>query len=918
MQLYADVMMFENRLAYEASAGSGKTFNLVVRYLSLLFMGASPSKILALTFTNKAASEMQERIVETLKSLETRDELEVISKVTGLQKEQIIAMKQEMLKLFLNSDLKIMTIDKFFSKVLRKFSLYLGLMPDFTTFASQHEQKLFSHFLDETSVMMLDNTLIDLALMMDKRVSDIFSLLNELYAKQSEIGKLSFSHQPYKEYEQRAMEAFEKIASHILTCKDVSSTARNGVDAKNFEELLKKSWLSRDSLDYSTFKKCYQPFLDDALFEVKENIRLFMLSREQSFFHALYSLLKTYVKSKKALAKEMGELGFDDISTFVHELLTKRIDSEFLYFRLDAKIEHILLDEFQDTSVLQYEILRPLIKEITSGHGLHENGSFFFVGDVKQSIYRFRGGVSALFDFVKDDNEVKVEPLVVNYRSQKAVVDFVNTLFLPRIAGYKEQFVKESATGGYVEVILDEEPLESVYKNVKRLLELGAHSDDIAVLCATNGDGAQIELFLKEQGIEVVTETTTKLINQRVIKGLIEYLKYCYFEEDIYLYNFFALIKQEPYKIAKPDVTRLSLREIVNDAIKRYKLYTGEFHILRFMEMLGNYKDIEQFLFEYERDDTTAAQSDLKGVRVLTVHKSKGLEYEHVIVMDRLKKAPPSRAPIIYEYEGIELQNIYLRMSGREELDTRYANALQKERVLSQQDNLNALYVAFTRARENLFIITKSKDSYFEQLNLAPQTFGTLHVNKKVMPKKEPYKPLEYEASYYGMQSDILAVAQQEEEDQKAINFGLALHYALEMMQSFDAVHFQSAYEALRNKYGALLDEAELADISNRVSMLLNNQEFLELSNGKCMREKGMLVEGELRFMDLLVEKADGSFNIIDYKSSQHMSENHIKQVKGYIRAVKMITCEVPCGYKEVRGYLCYLRSDEVVIKEVL
>lgn len=86
--------MFKNKLAYEASAGSGKTFNLVVRYLSLLFMGASPSKVLALTFTNKAASEMQERIVETLKELENRDELIVISEVTGISKEQILLHKK--------------------------------------------------------------------------------------------------------------------------------------------------------------------------------------------------------------------------------------------------------------------------------------------------------------------------------------------------------------------------------------------------------------------------------------------------------------------------------------------------------------------------------------------------------------------------------------------------------------------------------------------------------------------------------------------------------------------------------------------------------------------------------------------------------------------------------------------------------
>lgn len=115
-----------------------------------------------------------------------------------------------------------------------------------------------------------------------------------------------------------------------------------------------------------------------------------------------------------------SELSFSDVTYLVYEIL-KLLgdDSEFLYFRLDAQIEHILLDEFQDTSILQYEILKPLIDEITSGEGIFENGSFFFVGDVKQSIYRFRGGVSALFQSVAEENSTHVEKLLTNYRSQR-------------------------------------------------------------------------------------------------------------------------------------------------------------------------------------------------------------------------------------------------------------------------------------------------------------------------------------------------------------------------------------------------------------------------------------------------------------------------------------------------------------------
>ena len=156
--------MFKNNLAYEASAGSGKTFMLVVRYLSLLFMGADIPKILALTFTNKAAREMRERVVETLEELQNRGELDEIVKVSGFSREFILSKRQKVLEEFLNTNPKIITIDSFFTQILRKFSLYASLMPDFSTSAKQHEIKLLSRFLKEVSVCGKKDTLVTLSI----------------------------------------------------------------------------------------------------------------------------------------------------------------------------------------------------------------------------------------------------------------------------------------------------------------------------------------------------------------------------------------------------------------------------------------------------------------------------------------------------------------------------------------------------------------------------------------------------------------------------------------------------------------------------------------------------------------------------------------------------------------------------------
>jgi len=905
--------MFKNNLAYEASAGSGKTFMLVVRYLSLLFKGADPSKILALTFTNKAASEMSERIVETLEELEFRGELDEIVKVTELSKEYLLNNRQKILLEFLNSHTKIMTIDSFFTQILRKFSLYASLMPDFSTFSSQHELKLMSRFLNEVSVAGKRDTLIRLSLQSKKRLSDIFTLLDEFYIKKEELSSICFTKQDITDYEKNATLAFKALKRLVESCPGASQTVLNAVDAESFDALCSKSWIGRESLDYRTFSKCFKPEMDTLLHTIQNEIKAYHRAKEQNFFYSLSELVGIYEKSKKALYMDDSELSFSDVTSLVYQILNLLEDSEFLYFRLDAQIEHMLLDEFQDTSILQYKILKPLINEITSGSGIFNEGSFFFVGDVKQSIYRFRGGVSALFGEVVKENNTEVEKLLTNYRSQKELIEFVNASFESKIKNYSAQLVRKEANGGYVQIIENDELLEETITQVKRFINLGANLNDIAILCATNGDGEAIKTALQDENIEVVTETTTKLINQRSVKAVLEYLKYLYFKEDIYRHNFFALAQLELREIRTVDLNSVKLLDIVKRVIEEYKLFSNDFHLIRFLSAISKYADIEVLLFEYERLDTAAAASDLRGVRVLTVHKSKGLEYEHVIVMDRLKKAPPARNSIIYEYDGIKLMNVYLRTQGRDELDREYENALNKEKLLVREDNLNALYVAFTRARENLIIVQKSKDSTFTILELNAGVFGNLVCSNQSDSHsvKDAFKLLEYKPLYYGTQSDILALESESDEDLSAINFGLAMHYFLEMIGEFSPDKVSNALDMTQNKYGYSLESGQLEDIQKRVTNLIQNEKFTELTKGETYKEKAIRYKNNLRYIDLLIKREDGGWNVVDYKSSLSHSDKHLTQVQSYVYAIKEITGD------EVDGYVCYLLENEIKIVKI-
>ena len=344
--------------------------------------------------------------------------------------------------------------------------------------------------------------------------------------------------------------------------------------------------------------------------------------------------------------------------------------------------------------------------------------------------------------------------------------------------------------------------------------------------------------------------------------------------------------------------------------IERYGLFDGDLNLLRFLQLLGNYGDIEAFLFEYERLDATAAQADLHGVRVLTVHKSKGLEFENVFVIDRLGRPKADSSTIIYQYDGIALQQIYLRMNKRASFDSNYAQALADEERLSYEDGMHALYVAFTRAKRRLYIIQKSKDSKFEDLGLSEQTWGEEQITVQHLVKKEQAEVLAYEPRSYGVQSEIIKEEREEEKDQHAIEFGLALHYTLEMMALFEESAIEEALSVAMNRYGAYLSEDDFTSIKKRIAHLVNDAHFKTLSDGVTTKERAISYASELRYIDLLVQKP-GEWIVMDYKSAKGHSEQYYQQVGFYKKAVASITNE------KVSAFLVYLLEEGCEIVEV-
>ncbi len=902
--------MFECNQCLEASAGSGKTFALSIRYVSLLYLGAKPASILTLTFTNKASTEMRERIVALLKDLDKKEvELSEISRLTNLSCDEILKRQKTLYKEFLSSTLNISTIDKFNTQILRSFSLYLSLMPDFTLKEGVDEHEFLKHFLSEIKKEGLYSQLIDFSVYEQKRVQEIFSFLNTLNQKRNDLPNIKIASYNIEEIKKEAWKSFTLLKELYLSCDKLSKRGQNAFNHEDLESIIASSWIVKSSLfDHSDFKKCFSDRADELFFALKDSLREYLKAKEAYYKQNYLKIFDVYKRVKEKINLKTNTLEFNDITNFVYELLvSKSIDNSFLYFRLDSQIDHILIDEFQDTSISQYKILEQLIEEVVSGFGVKQNRSFFYVGDVKQSIYRFRGGVKELFSYVQKKFNVKKELLNKNYRSYKKVVEFVNEVFREKIKNYFDQIPNAKEDKGYIESCQSDELVELVVEKVWFLLESGVQSDDIAILTFANKDTFVFQEEIKKTYPEIKTTTTTTklLLNSISVKKVIEFLKYLYFKEDFYLANFLSMINQSldtkielnHFKIGKP------LPYLIKDIVNYFKLFDKDEDIVKLIELSSTYKDIDEFIFSCENLDATSPKQKEEGIKLLTIHKSKGLEFSHVIVADRLSQKSPNRDNMLFYYHDITLKDMFIKSKNREYLDDDYRQGVEADKLLQRDDELNTLYVALTRAEKSLIICQKENKSSLSILGLTPTSYGEVEASKeKEEPKEE--KSFEYEPIHTGLQEKSKK-EQGSDKDIKAINFGLALHFMLENLHEFSLDELESSFWSMKNRFSQKLDSEDLEKVKQRVKNLLTDKNFQSKIKGKKHKELPLTFNQEIKQLDLVVEH-ENSLTVIDYKTSSSLQKSHINQVKYYKKALKAIF------EKEVEGYVCYVRDDEI------
>ena len=909
-------MGFKPFLAFSASAGSGKTFALSVRYLALLFLGESPSTILAATFTNKAAAQMRQRILDSLRYLNKKEFdsfRKELSNQTGLSEEILLFKRKEVLEYFLKTQGHIVTLDSFFVSVLRVGALEIGLEPDFTIKETKLKDIQFAllEYLEHKGLL---GNFAELAVGMKKRrVDGIIENFEALYSQDPLLPEiLGISNDSISRIEEE-IETLRKSLYIRVQRVGASKTAINNFAPMSISQLYNKSLFNKESLnEHRNYKKYIlkDPQIEIEYQELRKLMSSWLNEREQIVLQNLGELYSYYKNIKITQVKSNGKLDFDDLGYFTYRLLYETIKKDFLYFLLDSQFHHILLDEFQDTSTLQFLLLKPLIDEIFSGEGQHIR-SFFYVGDTKQSLYRFRGGVEELFERVALEYDILIEPLKYNYRSSRFIVESVNDWFDGVITDYYPQ-IPNSQKDGYVEVVETKEAILEAVAQAKRLIDRGVLVEQIAFLVSTNKEGKALQEECLKGEIPTILQTSSSLKTLPQVASLVRMAEYLYKNERL---DSVALLFRSRHK-SHPDLSWYSPFmapvEVLHRLMQSYGVFDNDPNMLKLLEFASGFERLDTFLEEFEDSNIAVASHTLKGARVLTIHGSKGLEFDYVIVVDRSSRDSYDKEPLIPYYgDNLHIKRFFYRISGRERFDSRYRKILDERKKASQKDRLNLLYVALTRAVEGMIVIKKSEQSLFEPLNMNPLIKGTISPNKLKIYEESEYRVPTLTLSSYGVQDLPQNSSSQEGYDYKAILFGVAIHYALEMLEPFSLEVKKEAIIAVRNRYGAFLHEDGIKEIEKRVDLLLNTKRFLQMLKGaKIRREQPFVWEGELFQIDLLLEFEDRAV-VIDYKSSKKFYSKHYKQVSNYIKAMQEIL------NRPIFGVLVYLLDSGVELLEV-
>jgi len=1025
---------------YQSSAGSGKTYTLVKEYISIILKSDNSNKfrqILAITFTNKAATEMKERVLDALLKLSKDADsslMEDFIKSTGIKKPELKLKAQKTYKNIIHQygDFNILTIDKFVHRIIRSFareldlSLNFEIETDIDTFLQRSIGVLLN---DIGSDVELTKYLIRFSeqLIEESGKGDIEKQLLRL----TNILKNENTRVPLAEFEKHDLAFFSELGKKVKASekelKDKVSVSINsiidllngeGLDISEFNGGLGRGWgnaikkyLDKKELVltdsnighceegkwYSASKeKLFSAIISAVQFEMEQLVNLNEeLNFAKEFNKQLvgFSLLNSI---HKILFKVKTENNIVFISDF-NEIISKIVRNEpapFVYEKIGARYKNYLIDEFQDTSSLQWTNLVPLVYD-----SLSEGHQNLIVGDAKQAIYRWRNGdvhqfvnlprVEGDFTYLDGINTVFEhssirENLDNNYRSESSIIQFNNWLFeaLANDENEKIQQIYKGANqneikkeSGFVNAkVIDKETenkAEAVCENVLKYVEQakfdGFTDGDIAVLVRSKGDGMNIAEFLKEQGYPVVSSDSIVLGSSKDVSFLISFLQ-AFGDNN----NEHAAIKCIDYLKADPSLTKVYdqwripnkknnyytngidlekyLAACFEDFDKNYylslNLYDKIIYLIQSFKMNRYDPYLDQLLntvhhylqrntssihlfaefYEKKKESITVNLGSVdNAIQVMTIHKSKGLQFPVVIIpFAKWSNTNPGMSDLTWiEHEKLKELDLpkYVTSLTKSSLKNYQLEKIaEEEEEEATLDNLNLYYVAFTRAVNRLYIIAeaaKSKASVTNKIidqivnhpgfdsDKKELTWGELNQNKKI--KASDQKTIKGTDVVSKRENLNLSLDRNAHiEDVNTISereIGIVVHSILSKVQTQEEVS-QVADELETKGVLPISIKDEVVKLVNDVFGINQVSDWFNLE-GEVFNEKEIISgDGHFYIPDKVIINGSKAI-VIDFKTGKELKK-HTLQITEYGNLLSEM------GYSSVEKHLLYINKLKV------
>ena len=1014
--------MKSNYEIFNASAGSGKTFTLTSRYLVKL-LGSSENesykRILALTFTNKASEEMKNRILSSLNEFSKFKNYEKPSEILKDVKNQLDISYREVcsraknrLDLLLHnySFFNVSTLDSFNHGIIKAFAKELNLAKDFKLVLDNNEltentikelltrvgneKAITDSLIDFANSKILEGKSWDVSYDL-KELSSILSNENHYFKvkKLKQKTTIEFVHIK-KEIIQRVKKIDKAISEGVRLSKNVITKTIPFVFSRNsypnFLEKLKNKEFKK--IKTESLRKLFEnetliikksrldneevaSQLLEKLFIYFEEIEKNLIDRHllNAFLDSLVplSLLNQISLISKKIMDKNGELLISDFNKIISEEI-KNQPSPYIFEKTGTRFSHYLIDEFQDTSLLQWANLIPLVSHSIESYENEVNGgSLLLVGDLKQSLYRWRGAdPNIFFSLINNQNPFTIEQqnqtLKKNYRSSDNIINFNNDFFkhVSEKLIYKEnQVLYESSVkqdlnnnkGGYVSINFIEnknkkELYESYLINTLKVIddcrERGFRYFDQAILVRNKNQQKLIADFLTARSIPVISAEALLISSSPKVKLLVELIRLRHTpndlksrgivlkqmipdEESVDTFEFFNKFLNQSIENFFKSLFGISYKEFLKLSVcsalvnvQRKMNWEDNVHIQFLNDELFEFfsyndKNEIQFLDYWENNQdklNIVTSGSMDAIQILTVHKSKGLEFPVIIYPfadSESHKSYNKKVWMPFKNNGqttdflIPFNNLI-----QKELSTglELYNKVRKEEEL---DNLNVLYVALTRAASELYVIANNPiktsytshngllKSFLEKSNnnkkVLQYQFGDktkINLTKKVSPKSEysilnASKHVTYTPIYITQYSD------------QKINFGILFHKFMSKIEY--SYQIENEQEALKNT--TALNKKSLNEIIDLAKSILSNKTLSQYFTKKyrVMCEKEIITpSGEILIPDRILISEKKTCIIIEYKTGEKRKE-HALQVGKYKNTL------VDMGLNVEKSFLVYV-----------